>query len=172
MKRRDQRRHVIQALLAAPCALVPSLASTIAQAAQASAVGSKLALPDLPLVDGGTFKAAEANGRVVVVYWWASWCPFCAEMTPHIEKLWQAQRERGLTVLGISIDRTIEAVTTYRRKRNYTFPSAMYDAAVERVLPKPKSVPTTWVRNREGRLVMAETGQLFPEDVAEIARFL
>lgn len=171
---RDTRRNAIRTLLAAPWVLVPCLASTrMIQAAPASpAVGGKLVLPELPLIDGGRFKPAEANGRVVVVYWWASWCPFCAEMTPHVEKLWQAQRQRGLTVLGISIDRTVEAARTYRQRRNYTFPSAMYGEAVERVLAKPKSVPTTWVRNREGRVVMVEMGQMFPEDVAEIARFL
>lgn len=107
-----------------------------------------------------------------MVYWWASWCPFCAEMTPHVEKLWLAHRDRGLMVLGISIDRSVEAPRAYRRRRGYTFPSAMHEPRIERVLPKPRSVPTTWVLDRRGRVVMAETGQLFPEDVAEISRFL
>jgi hypothetical protein len=44
--------------------------------------------------------------------------------------------------------------------------------AVARVLPKPKGLPVTVVRGRDGRVRMAEAGQLFPEDVAEIARFL
>lgn len=118
------------------------------------------------------FRASEVQGRVVVIYWWASWCPFCAEMTPDVEKLWRGYRNRGLTVLGISIDNRIEAPRAYRRKRGYTFPTAMYDAKVERYLPKPNTIPVTWVRDRKGRVVSAVTGQMFPEDVAEIARFL
>ena len=170
---RDKRRHLICAMLAAPCVLVAPFAARSARAAAGPpTTGSKLPLVDLPLVDGGTFKAAEADGRVVVVYWWASWCPFCAEMSPHVEALWRAQRERGLIVLGISIDRTAEAPRAYRQRRGYTFPSALYDPKIEHVLPKPKTVPTTWVRDRNGRVAWAATGQLFPEDVAEIARFL
>src|SRR5690349_19550028 len=107
----QKRRTLIGALLAAPLGL--ATASIARAASSPPAVGSTLALPDLPLINGGTFKAAEAEGRVVVVYWWASWCPFCREMTPHVEALWKAQRDRGLTVLGISIDKDIEAPKEY-----------------------------------------------------------
>ena len=165
----EKRRGLIGALLAAPLTLATPRA---ARATTQPRKGDKLALVDLPLLGGGTFWAAEANGRVLAIYWWASWCPFCREMSPDVEKLWQAHRERGLLVLGISIDRTAEAAATYLKKRGYTFPSAWYQPAIEHVLPKPKTVPTTWVRDRQGRVVMAATGQLFPEDTADIAKFL
>lgn len=149
------------------------VAATSAQAARPlPALGSKLALADLPLIEGGSFKASEANGKVVVVYWWASWCPFCAEMSPHIERLWRSQRERGLTVIGISIDTSIEAPRDYRRRKGYTFPSALYAQNIEATMPKPQGIPVVWVRGRSGQVVMAEHGQLFPEDVEQIARFL
>lgn len=164
----EKRREVLRVLLAAPCALaVPR-----ARAAVGPKKGDMLRLVDLPLIEGGTFRAAEAQGRVVAIYWWASWCPFCREMSPDVEKLWRAQRDRGLTVLGISIDRTLEAAAAHRRRFGYTFPSAMYAPGIEPALPKPKTVPTTWVRDRQGRVVLAATGQLFPEDVADIAKFL
>ncbi|MCG2592148.1 TlpA family protein disulfide reductase [Ramlibacter sp. XY19] len=141
------------------------------RAAAAPAVGSKLALPDLPLIEGGQFRASQAEGLVTVVYWWASWCPFCAEMSPSIEKLWQSQRDRGLTVLGIAIDKTVEPAREYRRRKGYTFPSAWVASDTARVLPQVRKVPMLWVRGRDGRVVMAETGQLFPEDIEQIARF-
>ena len=169
---RDKRRDTLRALVAAPFALLPSLAACGKDARAAPPVGTHLVLPDLPLIDGGTFRAAEARGKVVAIYWWASWCPFCAEMSPHVEKLWIAQRERGLTVLGISTDRTIDAARTYRHKRGLTFPSTWFEPRMEPYLPKPKSIPVTWVRGRNGRIAMTETGQMFPEDVAGIARFL
>lgn len=59
-------------------------ASAIAQLTVASAaevplpkLGARLVLPDVPLLDGSTFRASEAQGQVVLVYWWASWGPFC-----------------------------------------------------------------------------------------------
>jgi thiol-disulfide isomerase/thioredoxin len=165
------RRTLIKALGAAP------LAGTSALHAQRDipvpAIGAAVALPDVPLFDGSAFRAAEAEGQVVVVYWWASWCPFCAEQTPLMQKLWDAQRARGLKMLGLSIDRREEDARRYLTQRGYTFPTGMATPTTERVLPKPsKALPMTLVRGRDGRVVMAEKGQLFPEDVEQIARFL
>lgn len=162
----------VQTLAAAPSA--PSAPSTqlATPGTPSPALGSKLALMDLPLIEGGKFLTSEASGKVVVVYWWASWCPFCAEMSPHIEKLWRSQRERGLTVLGISIDTSIDAPRDYRRRKGYTFPSTMYAPEIESTIHKPKGIPVLWVRDKAGKVVMAEQGQLFPEDVEQIARFL
>ena len=153
---------------------IAAVAGTLAarSAGAAPAIGSRLDLVDLPLIEGGTFRAAEAEGKVVVVYWWASWCPFCAEMSPGIEKLWRTQQARGLAVLGISIDKGIDAPRDYRRRKGYTFPSTMSGPAVEAALPKRRALPELWVRGRTGTVVMAEAGQLFPEDIEQIARFL
>ncbi|MBL8332597.1 MAG: TlpA family protein disulfide reductase [Rubrivivax sp.] len=135
--------------------------------------GTPLALPaEVPLLDGGAFRAAQAEGRVLVLYWWASWCPFCALQSPHMESLWRAQQSRGLLVLGLSIDKKPEDAQAYRSRRGHTFPSGWVTPAVAQALPKPKGLPVTIVRGRDGRVAMAEAGQLFPEDVEGIARFV
>ena len=59
-------------------------------------LGSTLAVPALTLLDGSAWGPDQAQGKVLVVYWWASWCPFCALQSPAMEQLWRAQRERGL----------------------------------------------------------------------------
>lgn len=136
------------------------------------ALGQPLALPELPLLVGGRFVPADAQGKVLVLYWWASWCPFCALQSPHMDQLWRAQSARGLAFLGLSIDKEPATATQYLQRRGYAFPSGWVSPAVSRVLPKPHGLPVTVVRGRDGRVLMAEAGQLFPEDVAEIARFL
>jgi len=136
------------------------------------AIGEALALPELPLLAGGRFTPADADGKVLVLYWWASWCPFCALQSPHMDQLWRAQSARGLAFLGLSIDKEPAAATQYLQRRGYVFPSGWVTPAVSRVLPKPHGLPVTVVRGRDGRVVMAEAGQLFPEDVADIARLL
>ena len=136
------------------------------------ALGTPLALPEVPMLDGGTFRPASADGQVLVLYWWASWCPFCAQQSPLMDQLWRAQSGRGLRMLGLSIDKKPEHAVAYMAKHGYGFPSGWVSPAVAQALPKPKGLPVTLVRGRDGRVVMAESGQLFPEDVAEIARFL
>lgn len=136
------------------------------------ALGTRLALPEVPLLAGGRFQPAQADGKVLVLYWWASWCPFCALQSPHMDQLWRTQSARGLAFLGLSIDKTADPALAYLRQRNYAFPSGWVSPQVAKALPKPQGLPVTVVRGRDGKVVMAEAGQLFPEDVAEIARFL
>jgi thiol-disulfide isomerase/thioredoxin len=143
-----------------------------ATAGQPPKVGARLDLPDVPMLDGSTFRPESVDGQVLVLYWWASWCPFCAVQSPLMEKLWLAQRGRGLRMLGLSIDKKPEDAVAYLAKRAYTFPSGWVSPAVAKVLPKPKGLPVTYVRGRDGRVLMAEAGQLFPEDIEQIARFV
>ena len=134
--------------------------------------GASLALTDVTLLDGSTWRAAAAGGQVLVVYWWASWCPFCAVQSPHIEKLWRKERSRGLQVLALSIDRTQEAAAAYMRQKGYTFPAGMLTPDVATVLPKPKGLPVVVVRGRNAKVVFAEAGEMFPEDIEGLAKFL
>jgi thiol-disulfide isomerase/thioredoxin len=166
----DPRRR---ALLGAAVALPFGAGAADTTAGPLPTVGGKLRLADLPLLDGGTFRAGSAEGKVLVLYWWASWCPFCAVQTPAIQKLWDAHRAKGLLVLGISVDSKPEAAREYLAKRQYTFPSTFNTPQVERVVRKPgKALPITSVRGRGGRIELLEQGQIFAEDVEQISRFL
>jgi hypothetical protein len=89
-----------------------------------------------------------------------------------MDKFWLAHRARGLRMLGLSIDRKAEDASAYLSKKGYTFPAGLFTPAVARALPKPKGLPVTIVRGRDGRVLAAETGQLFPEDIEQFARFL
>jgi thiol-disulfide isomerase/thioredoxin len=151
----------------------PPAADVPAQEAQAPplpAPGQPLALPEMELLDGQRFVPAHADGRVLLVYWWASWCPFCALTSPHVDKLWQAQRHRGLAMLTLAIDRRADDARAYLQRRGYAWPTAWVSPALQRRLPKPKGLPVTVMRGRDGRVLQAEGGQLFPEDVEALAR--
>ena len=160
-----------------PAAAAASMAAPWAGAKDAPpvplpAVGSALQLVAAPLLDGGRFEPAQAEGRVLVLYWWASWCPFCAQQSPEMQKLWDAQRARGLRMLALSIDKKPGDATAYLQKKGYTFPAVWLTPELARAWPKPDGLPVTVVRGKDGRVVQAEKGQLFPEDVAQLARWL
>ncbi|MBP7537831.1 MAG: TlpA family protein disulfide reductase [Ottowia sp.] len=125
-----------------------------------------------PLLDGGRFEPAQAEGRALVLYWWASWCPFCAQQSPEMQKLWAAQKTRGLRMLALSIDKKPEDAMAYLTRRGYSFPAVWVSPEVARFYPKPDGLPVTVVRGKDGRVVQAEKGQLFAEDVAELARWV
>ena len=135
------------------------------------ALGSVIALPELTLLDGSRLDASARAGKTVVLYWWASWCPFCAEQSPLMDKLWLSEREQGLLVLGLSIDRQPEPARAYLKRKGYRFPSAWLSPTLATQLPKPRGLPVTVVLSPQGKVLAAESGQMFEEDVAELARW-
>jgi len=177
-----QRRRLITRLpalgaLALGLRPVVSVAQNTPAALEASAPalpaeGTVVRLPELTLLDGSVFHPEQARGHTTLIYWWASTCPFCALQSPEMQKFWLAQQSRGLQMLALSVDKTPTAALTYLQKKGYTFPAAWVTPAVQQVLPKPRGLPITLVLGRQGQVLQAEKGQLFPEDVAQLARWL
>ena len=141
-------------------------------------LGSKLQLPDVKLLNGEVWTPEKQAARTLVVYWWASWCPFCAVQSPQIEALWRAQKGNGLQVLALSIDKQEGAATAYMKSKGYSFPAGRVTLEVAKMLPKPKGLPVVVVlkmdkaKRREGKVVFAEGGEMFPEDIEGLKKYI
>lgn len=171
------RRKVLQLV---PALAAPGLAARAwAQGALAPLpeLGSTLRLPALTLLDGRAWGPAQVRGKTLVVYWWASWCPFCAMQSPHIEALWQAHKANGLEVLALSIDRKPGAAEAYVKTKGYSFPAALLPEDTQ-FLHKPRGLPVVVVLKvngrdgRSGKVMFAESGEMFPEDIQGLKKFL
>jgi thiol-disulfide isomerase/thioredoxin len=127
---------------------------------------------DIELIDGRRLSAAELKEHVVVAQIWASWCPFCGAQNPHVQKLYDEYAKRGLRVIAFSIDKTVQAARDYIAKRGYTFPVAMITPQVEVWFGRRRTLPETYVVNRAGEIVFVHRGEMFPEDIAGLARFV
>ncbi len=146
-----------------------SAAAEEAKAPPLPALGSELKVPPLALLDGSRFDPAQAQGQPLLVYWWASTCPFCAVQSPSMEKLWRSQKGRGLQMLALSIDKKPEDAVAYLKAKGYSFPAGWASPEWRKAFPKPRGLPITLLRGRDGRLLLAEKGQMFAEDVDAIA---
>jgi len=133
-------------------------------------VGEVFTLPSVELLNGQMF-TAQPN-QSLVVYWWASTCPFCALQSPEMDKLYRRMAPQGMAFLGLSIDKTPQRAADYLKLRGYTFPSAWVTPAFAQARPKPQGLPITVVRGANAQVLQAERGQLFPEDVADMARWV
>lgn len=134
-------------------------------------VGSRVEWSDIKLLDGRTLRAEDLRGHVIVIQMWASWCPFCALQNPHVQKLAEANRGRGLRVLAVSIDRTEQAARDYLKKNGYTFDVAMQTPQFEQWLGKRRALPETFVVDAGGKVVFSQRGEMFGDDIAALARF-
>jgi hypothetical protein len=121
------------------------------------------------LLNGQNF---QTERQPLLLYWWSSTCPFCALQSPSMQALWQSQKNRGLRMLALSIDKKPEDAQAYLQKRGYTFPVAWASPEWRKQFPKPKGLPITLLMDSQNKVLLAEKGQMFAEDVEAIARLL
>jgi peroxiredoxin len=136
------------------------------------ALGSRLIIDALPLLNDDLFQPQNLNGRWLVLYYWASWCPFCAQQTPEMQKLHDQVKNKGMTVLGISIDKQLQNAKTHFQKHNYTFASIWLNPSQQTRIYKPTTIPTTLVYNPQSLLIQADKGQMFSEDIENLSKYL
>ncbi|HEB58104.1 MAG TPA: TlpA family protein disulfide reductase [Gammaproteobacteria bacterium] len=67
-------------------------------------VGKRRPDYQLPDLEGQARSAAAYDGKVVMVNFWATWCPPCVREMPALEELYETYRDRGLVVVGIALD--------------------------------------------------------------------
>lgn len=105
----------------------------------------------LTTLSGDTVRSDELLGRVVVVNFWATWCPPCRLEMPSLQKLHERRGGDGVVVLGFSIDAGGEAVVReFLRERAITYPVGMATAEHRRAFGGIPGVPTTLLIDREG----------------------
>lgn len=141
-------------------------------ARNAPAIGSLIRFPRTRLIDGSVREPEYWQGKLVVIELWATWCPFCRKQNPVLDKLYRAHVSKGLEVLGLSIDRNEDDIKKYYAETGYRFPSARFDRGWWEAIGKPKGLPIIWVVGRDGRLLQVEVGEMFAEDIEDLARLL
>jgi len=135
--------------------LVFSLSSGCQHEAGAGPQAPDFSLPDL---SGKTVTLKQHRGKVVVLDFWATWCPPCRASIPELAKMQDKYRDKGLVVLGISTDDKRKASDEYlqsfckKLKINYVVLRYDYKVIEDYFGLQAPSLPTVYVIDREGRV--------------------
>jgi cytochrome c biogenesis protein CcmG, thiol:disulfide interchange protein DsbE len=103
-------------------------------------------------LDGQTFDLAKLRGRVVLVNYWATWCAPCRKEMPKLDAFYRRYHDRGLEIIGISIDFPHDAEKARKVARMLAYPSALSQAISENGFGEQKAVPFTWVVDTDGKI--------------------
>ena len=158
MKLRDTLAAGLAALclaLPARAADLPPLSHNLTQ--QAPKPAPALALPDL---EGRVHDLAALRGKVVLINFWATWCPPCRREMPSMERLQQALPGEPFVVLAVDVGEdgdTIEAFTS-QLDTVPAFPILLDTRSRTMQAWKVAGLPTTYLVDKQGRIVASAIG--------------
>ena len=109
---------------------------------------------DFTLTDlqGKTWSLRELKGKVVLVNFWATWCPPCRKEMPDLNTLYQRFKDQGFVVLAIS-DEDADKVKPFIAERNISYPVMLDPGRKVNELFQVEGIPKSFVYDREGKLV-------------------
>lgn len=150
---------ILAALPAVGCGPEPGLSETGSPPPPATLSRNDPFL-DLELQDpqGRTIRMSGFGGQVRVFDLWATWCGPCREGIPHLNSLYERYRDRGLVIVGISVDENPADVVEFTRSFPMRYPGGMLNDQASALFGDPESVPTTYVVDRSGRAVRVYRG--------------
>jgi peroxiredoxin len=124
-------------------------------------------------LNGNTVSLSDFKGKVIILDFWATWCPPCVKEVPHFVELYEQYKDREFVIVGISVDREgVGVVKSFVQKYKVNYPILMTDGRVEKAYGDITSIPTTFVIDSEGNIRRSYIGyrdkEVFEKDITAL----
>ena len=106
------------------------------------------------------FDLSALHGKVVLLHFWATWCPGCKKEMPILSRFYEQNHPRGVEAIGLSIDRPRERDSVRAEARAFSYPCALARDAKSNGFDTPNTLPVTYVIDRNGVVI----AKLSPSD--------
>lgn len=125
--------------------------------------------PDFTLLDldGNIVRLSDFRGKTVVMNAWATWCPPCRKEFPELVELYDANKDRGLVVLGLNLQEPREQVRKFAQEYGAEFPIVIDVDADVVAQYRLLGLPTTWFIDSQGILRAQQVGLLTKKIIAD-----
>jgi len=128
-------------------------------------------------IDGAPIGSDALKGKLVVVDFWATWCPPCVREIPGYVALQKKYGADGLVIVGVSLDRgkdNDQKVRDFAAKHQINYPLALADGdiveAFSSIAGRIQAIPTTFLIDREGNVVHHKVGSMETADYEQVIR--
>ncbi len=112
---------------------------------------------------GELFDLADYRGQIVVVNFWATWCPQCKDELPEFESVWREVEGQGVQFVGVAMDDTEAAVIQMASEMDITYPLIVEEASGITSLYGITGVPETFIIAPDGNIAYFHIGAVEPE---------
>ena len=112
-------------------------------------------------LNGNNVSLSDFQGKVVILDFWATWCPPCVKEIPHFIELYEQYKDKGFVMVGISLDQAgISVVKSFAQKYQINYPILMTDGRVDKAYGGIQSIPTTFVIDSAGSISKKYVGYI------------
>lgn len=145
-------------ILAVGVYLFPSIKNRLAFAGSRPVLNETA--PDFSLKDlnGKSVRLSDFRGNIVLINFFASWCPPCRIEIPGFQKTYAAYKDRGFTIIGIATD---DVSQSFIKDMGMTYPVVFADDKVIKDYGNIYSIPTSFLVGRDGRIIKKVMGLYF-----------
>ena len=177
-ERRRDRETIVALLVLMLLALTVPLSrgiavparTAVATGAEAVALTSSVA-PDFTVqtVDGANISLSDFKGQVVLLNFWATWCPPCVRETPRLVRVAEKYKGQGLVVLGVNTTYQDDPakVSQFVRDQRISYPVLLDPEGIVGEKYPARLMPTTYLIDRNGKIVHTKVGEVDEATLSE-----
>lgn len=141
---------------------IPNIDTAVPAPPALSPIANKPPAPDfnLPDTDGRRVQLSSLRGKVVVLNFWATWCPPCREEMPSMQTLWESLKGQDFELLAVNVGEDEDLVFAFRHElsKTLTIPILLDENSEVAQRYPIRGLPTTYILDKQGRIVYQAIG--------------
>lgn len=95
----------------------------------------------------------DLKGKIVLINFWATWCPTCRLEIPAFSKLYEEYNPKGLEIIGVSVDQKSQnEILSFLKENNIKYPIMLYNKELNQNFGELTAVPTSFLINKSGKI--------------------
>ena len=107
-------------------------------------------------VDGTKVDLSTLRGKVVLIDFWATWCPPCREEVPNVVAAYTKYHDKGFEIVGVSLDQDKQALLSFTKEHGMVWPQYFDGSGFDNKIASQfaiEEIPTMWLVGKDGKLI-------------------
>lgn len=119
-------------------------------------------------IDGKIFDLKEQKGKVVLVSFWAKWCPNCRREMPLVDRFYKENSNKKFEVISINLDGRKHFVEVSQIAQQFSFKNSFFEDVIKTDFSEPNAIPTNYLIGRNGEFL----GEIFFDEQGKSEKLL